>query len=243
MLRRVESLGYIETAQRLKTLAGQILRFAISAGYLETDPTAALKGALMSPEKKHFAAMTSPEDVGMLFRLVLAYPYPVVRACLLLQLLTAVRPGEARMAEWGEFSGDRWTIPAERMKTRRPHIVPLAAQALVVLEELRSFTGAGKWLFPSPRNDGRCMSENGVRVALRSMGFGADQITPHGFRAMASTTLNENGWSPDTIERQLAHMERNQVRAAYNHAEYLEERRKMMQWWADWLEGLAASSS
>ena len=164
-------------------------------------------------------------------------------SAMLFSLLTFARPGEVRSAEWCEVDTERseWRIPAEKMKMRRPHIVPLAAQALAVLEELRPISGGGRWLFPSPRNDGRLLSENGVRVALRSMGFTNEQITPHGFRAMASTLLNENGWPPDVIERQLAHVERNQVRAAYNHAEYLSERRRMMQWWADWLDETAAS--
>ena len=245
LCRRIEETGHIETAQRVKVIIGQVFRFAIASDRTDSDPTSSLKGALRTPSPKHFATMTDPEEIRHLVRTMREYPYPTMRAALLFSILTFARPGEVRSAEWTEINTSRaeWRIPEGKTKMRRPHIVPLAAQALVVLEELRSFTGAGKWLFPSPRNDGRCMSENGVRVALRSMGFGADQITPHGFRAMASTTLNENGWSPDTIERQLAHMERNQVRAAYNHAEYLEERRKMMQWWADWLEGLAASSS
>ena len=242
LCRCIEETGHIET-QRVKVIIGQVFRFAIASDRTDSDPTSSLKGALRTPSPKHFATMTDPEEIRHLVRTMREYPYPTMRAALLFSILTFARPGEVRSAEWTEINTRRaeWRIPEGKTKMRRPHIVPLAAQALVVLEELRSFTGAGKWLFPSPRNDGRCMSENGVRVALRSMGFGADQITPHGFRAMASTTLNENGWSPDTIERQLAHMERNQVRAAYNHAEYLEERRKMMQWWADWLEGLAAS--
>ena len=162
---------------------------------------------------------------------------------MLFSILTFARPGEVRAAEWAEFDLDRqeWRIPTEKMKMRRTHIVPLSTQALKLLEELRPISGSGRWLFPSPRNDGRPLSENGVRVALRSMGFRNEDITPHGFRAMASTLLNENGWLPDVIERQLAHVERNQVRAAYNHAEYLSERRRMMQWWADWLDETAAS--
>ena len=142
------------------------------------------------------------------------------------------------MAEWSEIDPDRleWRISGEKMKMDRPHIVPLARQTVALLEELRGFTGRGRWLFPSARRDGRCMSENTIRVALRSMGYGNEDMTAHGFRSMASTTLNENGWAVDVIERQLAHAEKNAVRAAYNHAEYLPQRREMMQWWADFLD-------
>ena len=152
--------------------------------------------------------------------------------------LVFCRPGEVRHAEWAEVDLDaaEWRIPAEKMKMKRVHIVPLARQTVELLRFLRELTGRQKWLFPSARGDGRPMSENTVRIALRSMGYTNDDMTPHGFRAMASTRLNEMGWSPDVIERQLAHAERNQVRAAYNHAEYLDERRRMMQAWADWLD-------
>ncbi|MDR2175589.1 MAG: site-specific integrase, partial [Synergistaceae bacterium] len=151
------------------------------------------------------------------------------------------RPGEIRHAEWGEvdFEKAEWRIPPEKMKMKRPHIVPLSRQAAAVLTELKAMTGHQKWLFPSARRDGRCMSENAIRVALRSMGYGNEDMTAHGFRAMASAILNGSGlFAPDVIERQLAHAERNAVRAAYNHAEYLPQRREMMQWWADWLDGL-----
>lgn len=241
LCRGIEARGSIETAARVRQIIGQVFRFAIAADLTEMDPTSALRGALQTAPVKHYAAFTSASDARRLMRTVREYPYPVMRAALLFSVLTFARPGEVRAAEWREIDTERaeWRIPAEKMKMRRPHIVPLATQALAALEELRPLTGSGRWLFPSPRNDGRCMSENGVRVALRSMGFTNEDVTPHGFRAMASTLLNENGWPPDVIERQLAHAERNQVRAAYNHAEYLEERRKMMQWYADWLEGFA----
>lgn len=244
LCRRIEASGHVETAQRVKVIIGQVFRFAIASDRTDSDPTSSLKGALRTPTPKHYATLIEPEEIRRLVRTMREYPYPIMRAALLFSVLTFARPGEVRAAEWTEIDTERteWRIPAEKMKMRRPHIVPLAAQPLAVLEELRPITGSGRWLFPSPRNDGRCMSENGVRVALRSMGFTNEQITPHGFRGMASTLLNENGFPPDVIERQLAHIERNQVRAAYNHAEYLPERRRMMQWWADWLEGLAASS-
>ena len=243
LCRGIEARGTIETAARVRQLIGQVFRFAIAADIAETDPTLALRGALQTAPVRHYATFTTANDARRLMRTIREYPYPIVRAAMLFSLLTFARPGEVRSAEWCEVDTERseWRIPAEKMKMRRPHIVPLAAQALAVLEELRPISGGGRWLFPSPRNDGRPLSENGVRVALRSIGFTNEQITPHGFRAMASTLLNENGWPPDVIERQLAHVERNQVRAAYNHAEYLSERRRMMQWWADWLDETAAS--
>lgn len=243
LCRRIEDGGHIETALRVKVIIGQVFRFAIASDLTDIDPTASLKGALRSATPRHFATLTDPEQIGKLVRAMREYPYPIVRAAMLFSILTFARPGEVRAAEWAEFDLDRqeWRIPTEKMKMRRTHIVPLSTQALKLLEELRPISGSGRWLFPSPRNDGRPLSENGVRVALRSMGFRNEDITPHGFRAMASTLLNENGWLPDVIERQLAHVERNQVRAAYNHAEYLSERRRMMQWWADWLDETAAS--
>ncbi|MBR6901883.1 MAG: site-specific integrase, partial [Synergistaceae bacterium] len=154
-------------------------------------------------------------------------------------IYTAARPGEIRSAEWKEIKGDVWDIPAEKMKMKRRHIVPLSKQAQEILKELKVITGKGRYLFPSPRNDGRCMSENGVRIALRSMGFSKEQIVPHGFRAMLSTIANEHGFNRDVIERQLAHVEGNAVRGAYNHAEYLSQRKDLMQWWADWLDKIS----
>ena len=162
---------------------------------------------------------------------------------MLLQLTepkTICRPGEIRQAEWSEidFENKEWRIPAEKMKMKRVHIVPLSRQAVELLHFLQKFTGKNKWLFPSARNNGKPMSNNAVRVALRSMVYTNDDMTAHGFRAMASTRLNEMGWSADVIERQLAHSDNNAVRAAYNHAEYLDERKKMMQFWADYLDEL-----
>ena len=157
---------------------------------------------------------------------------------MLFSVYTFARPGEVRTAEWSEIKADTWDIPAEKMKMKRCHIVPLSSQVRAMLDELRPMTGEGRWLFPTPRNDGRCISDNGVRMALRTMGFTKEQITPHGFRAMFSTIANEHGINRDVIERQLAHVEGNAVRGAYNHAEYMPERIKLMQWWADCLDGL-----
>ncbi len=238
MCRRVEKLGYIETAQRVKVLAGQVLRFAIAAGWIETDPTVALAGALQTPPRRHMATVTEPEQIAAIYRAMLGYPFPVMRAAMIFSIHTAARPGEVRRAEWAEIKGSVWAIPAEKTKMRRPHIVPLSEHCRGVIEALRAVTGRGRWLFPSARSGGGCMSENSVRLALRGLGFGKDVITPHGFRAMFSTLANENGWNRDVVERQLAHVEKNTVRGAYNHAEYLEERTKLMTWWSDFLEGL-----
>ena len=235
LCRKIEDDGLFETAQRVKGVIGQVFRFAIAAGWAETDPTYALVGALSPQKVIHYPTFTEPDEIAALMRAIRAYPYDVMRCALLFSVYTAVRPGEVRRAEWSEINADTWVIPAEKMKMKRRHIVPLSHQALEVLKELQPLTGGGRYLFPSPRNDGRCMSENGTRIALRIIGFTKEQIVPHGFRAMFSTIAYENGWRSDVIERQLAHSERNSVKAAYNHAEYLKERRELMQWWADWL--------
>ncbi len=239
LCRSIESTGHDETAKRVKTVIGQIYRYAIAAGYTDTDPTAALLGALRPRNNQHYATLTNPSDIAILMRAIKAYPYTVMRCALLFSVYTAARPGEIRSAEWSEIHDDVWDIPAGKMKMKRRHIVPLSSQVKAVLDELRPITGQGRWLFPTPRNNGHCMSENGVRVALRTIGFSREQITPHGFRAMFSTIANEHGINRDVIERQLAHVEGNSVRGAYNHAEYMPERIRVMQWWADYLDGLA----
>ena len=236
--RMIEDAGHDETAKRVKTIIGQVFRFAIAAGYTDSDPTSALLGALRPKLNRHFATLTNTSDIAILMRAIKAYPYTVMRCALLFSVYTAARPGEIRCAEWAEIHNDAWDIPAEKMKMKRRHIIPLSTQARTLLDELRPLTGSGKWLFPSPRNDGRCMSDNGVRSALRAIGFTKEQITPHGFRAMFSTIANEHGINRDVIERQLAHVEGNTVRGAYNHAEYLPERVRLMQWWSDYLDSL-----
>jgi integrase len=165
----------------------------------------------------------------------------------MLSILVFCRSGEIRHGKWAEIDWENaeWRIPPERLKIKepkRPHIVPLSRQSLKVLRELNDLTGRGPLMFPSERHDGRSMSDNTVRSALRAMGYSNEVLVPHGFRSMASTILNEHGFAPDVIERQLGHMERNAVRAAYNHAEYLPQRREMMQWWADWLDGLRSNA-
>lgn len=238
MCRSIESTGHDETAKRVKAVIGQIYRYAIAAGYTDSDPTSALLGALRPRNNKHYATLTNPSEIATLMKAMKAYPYTVMRCAMLFSIYTAARPGEIRSAEWSEIRPDTWDIPAEKMKMKRRHIVPLSSQVREILDALKPITGNSRWLFPTPRNNGRCMSENGVRVALRTIGFTKEQITPHGFRAMFSTIANEHGINRDVIERQLAHVEGNTVRGAYNHAEYMPERIKLMQWWADYLDRL-----
>jgi integrase len=238
LCRRIEDKGILETASRVKQIIGQVFNYAIATGRAESNPTLALHGALQKHTEKHYAALTNPDKIGPLMRQIDAYLYDVIRCALKFSALVFCRPGEIRAAEWKEIDWDKseWKIQAEKMKMKRPHIVPLVRQALEVLEELKQFTGNQRWLFPSTRNDSHCMSQNTIRIALRVMGYGNSDMTAHGFRAMASTILNEKGFMPDLIERQLAHSEKNAIRAAYNHAEYMPQRREMMQWWADWLD-------
>ena len=240
-LRRVEARGAIETAHRAMQTCSQIFRYAVASGRVESDPTRDLKNALERVKENHFSAIVKPSEVGALLRAIDGYEGSyVTRAALQLAPLTFVRPGELRQAEWSEvdLQASEWRIPAEKMKARRPHIVPLSREAVNVLNELNALTGRGRYLFPSVRTSGRPMSENTVNAALRRLGYTKEEMTGHGFRSMASTLLNEQGFNRDAIERQLAHVEGNAVRAAYNYAEYLPERRQMMQDWADYLEGL-----
>lgn len=240
-LRRVENRGAIETAHRIAQICGQVFRYAIATGRAERNPAADLKGALAPVAQKHHASITDPVEIGKLLRALEDYRGIFVTKCALrLAPLFFVRPGELRHAEWSEFDLEKkeWRIPAEKMKMRVQHIVPLSSQALSILKELLPYTGEGKYLFPSVRSSMRPMSENTVIAALRRLGYATNEMTGHGFRSMASTLLNEQGWNRDAIERQLAHGERNTIRAAYNYAEYLPERRKMMQHWGDYLEQL-----
>ena len=246
MIRRTESRGAIETAHRVKNLVGQVMRYAVATGRAQRDPTPDLAGALKTKRAKHHASLTTPAEIGPLLRDIDGYEGQfVARSALQLAPLVFVRPGELRKAEWIEFDLDsaEWRIPAERMKMNAPHIVPLAEQAIAVLLELEPLTGRGRYVFPGARSADRPMSENTLNAALRRLGYAKDQMTGHGFRSMASTLLNEQGWNRDAIERQLAHAERDNVRAAYNYAEHLGERRRMMQAWADYLDGLKHGSN
>ena len=199
--RSIESTGHEETAKRVKAVIGQIFRFAIAAGYTDTDPTSALLGALRPRNNQHYPTLTDPADIALLMKAIKAYPYTVMRCAMLFSVYTFARPGEVRSAEWSEIKGDFWDIPAGKMKMKRRHIVPLSSQVKAILDELRPITGNSRWLFPTPRNNGHCMSENGVRVALRTIGFTKEQITPHGFRAMFSTIANEHGINRDVRYR------------------------------------------
>lgn len=245
VLRRVEERGSIETAHRLLQNCSQIFRYAVAAEKADNNPAANLRGALRPVSAQHYPSVTDPTTVGALLRAIDGYEgQPTVQAALRLAPLVFVRPGELRHAEWTEINlvGAEWRIPAERMKLRAQHIVPLARQATEVLRELNDVSGQGRYVFPSIRSADRPISGNTLNAALRRMGYSRDEMTAHGFRSIASTMLNEHGWNRDWIERQLAHGERNSVRAAYNFAEYLPERRRMMQWWADHLDALKAQS-
>jgi integrase len=245
LLRRIEDRGAHETAHRTKQRAGQVFRYDLATSRAKHDPTADLRGALAPVVSTSRAAITDPVKVGDLLRAIDTYQGSLVTKCALrLAPLVFVRPGELRKAEWAEIDldGAQWRIPAARMKMREEHVVPLAPQAVAILRELHPLTGRGQYVFPSYRGKARMMSENTVNAALRYMGFDKDTMTGHGFRAMASTRLNEMGWPPDVIERQLAHAERNKVRAAYNRAQYLDERTRMMHAWAEYLDGLRAGA-
>jgi len=238
LCRRFEAKGTLETTSKVKQIIGQIFNYAIATNRADINPTLALRGALQTQKTKHYAAITDPAEIAILMQKIDAYPFAVIRHALKFSALVFCRPGEIRHAEWDSILWDKleWRTHTKTMKDRQLHIVPLAHQTVELLTSLKKITGHQKWLFPSARNDGRCMSENGIRVALRSMGYGNEDMTAHGFRGMASTILYENNFSSDIIERQLAHAERNKVKAAYNHAEYLPQRREMMQWYADWLD-------
>ena len=241
LLRRIEERGAHETAHRTKQRCGQIFRYAIATGRAKNDPTSALRGALAPVVSTSRAAITDPAKIGELLRAIDGYTGGlVVRSALKLAPLVFMRPGELRQAEWAEFDldGARWNVPAEKMKMRGDHLVHLSLQAVVILRELQPLTGRGRYVFPGERSAKRPMSDGAVNAALRRMGFDKGTMTGHGFRAMASTRLNEMGWAPDVIERQLAHIEKNKVRAAYNRAQYLDDRIRMMQAWADYLDGL-----
>ena len=248
MLRKVEGRGVIETARRLRQLCGPVFRYAIATGRAKYDPSVDLRGALKLPGRSRGHKAMPLDEVPQLLVSLSAYDGDErTRLALRLAILTFVRTTELRAARWSEFEGlegsePLWRIPSERMKMNLEHIVPLAAQAVAVLRTLKALPGSSTspFLFPSPAREGY-MSNNTMLYALYRMGYHG-RATVHGFRAMASTALNEMGFRPDVIERQLAHQEQNAVRAAYNRAEYLSERRVMMQHWADYLDSLARNN-
>jgi len=241
VIQRAENRGTVEMAHRLKMLCGQVFRYAVATGRVKSDPSRDLRGAIQPLVTQHYATIIEPKKVGELMRAIAGFEGTFVVMCALkITPLVFVRPGELRHAEWDEidFEKSEWRIPAEKMKMRVIHIVPLARQAVEILNDLQPLTGGGKYVFPSIRSSSRPMSENTVNASLRRIGYGKDEICAHGFRAMASTILHEQGWSSDVIERQLSHKEGNAIKGAYNHARHLPERRKMMQQWADYLDAL-----
>ena len=242
MLRKMEGKGKYETAKRLRSTCSQIFRYAIATARAERDVAADLRGALIAPQPVHRAAITGAHEAGGLLRAIEAFEgHANTRAALRLLPHVFVRPGELRHAEWADFDFDKalWTIPPHKTKMRRAHTIPLSRQALAILQTLEHDADYSRFLFPSLRSVDRPMSENTINAALRRMGFAQDEMTGHGFRAMAATLLNEMGlWHPDAIERQLAHCDNNAVRRAYTRGEYWDERVRMMQHWSDHIDFL-----
>ena len=239
-LREIEKRGAIDIAHRAAQTCGQIFRYAIATGRAERNVAADLRGALKTRKKENYSRLEAKELPEFLAKLTIDNGDAQNKLAFKLLILTFVRSGELRGARWEEFDFEKaeWRIPAERMKMRDPHIVPLSTQALEVLKQLDSVKIPNReHLFPNRNNPMKCMSENTLLYTLYRMGY-HKKATPHGFRATASTILNEHSFRPDAIERQLAHAERNKVRASYNHAQYLPERREMMQWWGNYLEEL-----
>lgn len=242
VLRRVEGRGALETAHRIRTICGQVLRYAVATGRAERDSAADLRGALPPVREKHHAALTDPKEVAELLRAIDGFQGTFhVKCALKLSPMLFVRPGELRQMEWAEidFEAEQWNIPAEKMKMKVAHIVPLCKQALTILQELQPLTGFGRYVFPCHRSPLRPMTNNAITAALRRMGYTSDEMTGHGFRAMARTILDEVlQVRVDLIEHQLAHAVKDPNGRAYNRTAHLTERRKMMQLWADYLDGL-----
>lgn len=241
LVRKIESRKKLETASRVLGICSQVFRYGVSCGVCPSDPCRDLRGALTAHVETPRPALTNPDDVGGLMLSIEGYEgYAVTKAAMLWSAYTFCRPGEVRRAEWAEIDWEKeeWRIPAEKMKMRFEHRVPLARQCLAILDNLKAKKLSDVWIFPGPRPS-RPLSENGVLSALRRMGYEKHEMTAHGFRAMASTLLNELGYRPDIIERQLAHGDTDKVRGVYNRAAYMDERRIMMQAWADYLDSLA----
>lgn len=247
VLRKSEDRGIHETANRLRSKIGAVFRYAIATARADNDPTGALKDALTRPTVTARPAITRKEPLGALLRAIDGFDgQPATCAALKLVAVLAPRPGELRLASWGEFDldGAIWTIPAERTKMRREHRVPLPTQAIAILRQLHGLTGGGKLVFPSIRSMSRPISENTLNAALRRIGYASDEVTAHGFRATFSTIANESGkWSADAIERALAHVDSDAIRRAYHRAEYWEERVAMAQWYADLLDELRVAGA
>jgi integrase len=247
VLRRVEGRGALESAHRIRTICGQVMRYSVATGRAERDVAADLRGALPPVREKHHAALTDPKEVAELLRAIDGFKGTFhVKCALQLAPMLFVRPGELRQMEWSEVdidSGNQWEIPAEKMKMKQAHIVPLCKQAVAILKDLQPLTGTGRYVFPCHRSPLRPMTNNAINAALRRMGYTSDEMTGHGFRAMARTILDEVlQVRPDFIEHQLAHAVKDPNGRAYNRTAHLTERKKMMQLWADYLEGLKAGA-
>lgn len=244
VLKKVEAKGHLETARRMRSLAGRIFRHAIATSRAEADPAFQLRGALVAPRVKHHSALVDEDSVGALLRAIDGYKgQPLTSLALKLTPHIFVRPGELRRAEWAEFNFKEklWTIPATKMKMREPHMVPLSRQAVELLEAAQALSAGQQYVFSSLYPGNRPMSENTINSALRRLGYSGGEMTAHGFRATASSLLNESGkWSPDAIERALAHRDTNAVRAIYHRGSHWEERVEMAQWWSDYLDRLRA---
>ena len=244
-LRKIEARGALHTAHRIQAICGRIFRYAVATGRAKYNPARDLQGALPPAQSTHFASLTDRDEIGELLRAIQTYhgDYTTLYALRLLPYIF-VRPGELRHASWDEidFEQQQWRIPAEKMKMKREHIVPLSRQSLEILQRMHSLNASRPYIFSSLRSPKRPISNNTLNAALRRLGYRKDQMTAHGFRSMASTQLNELGFKSDLIEKQLAHEEKNAIRAAYNRAEYLPERTQMMQQWADYLDDLKTHS-
>lgn len=245
-VRKLESRGRLESARRTLQLAGAVFRYAVATARLASDPTRDLQGALTAPTVKHYGAITEAKRVGELLRTIDDYEGSgITKLALQLAPHVFVRPGELRHAEWSEIDldGALWTLPAEKTKMRKVHRVPLSRQSVALLREVHRHTGPSGYVFPSVRTRARPMSENTINAALRRLGYTSDEMTAHGFRAMASTLLNESGkWNPDAIERALAHGDTDKVRAAYHRGAHWPERVEMAQWWSDYLDTLRSGA-
>ncbi|WP_285712724.1 tyrosine-type recombinase/integrase [Erythrobacter oryzae] len=241
-VRKIERKGQLESARRTLQLAGAVFRYAVATARLSSDPTRDLRGALTAPTVTHYGAIIDPARVGELLRAIDGYEgQPITKMAMQLAPHVFVRPGELRHAEWSEFDfdGALWTIPASKTKMRKDHLVPLSRQSIAILEDLRTLTGPDGYVFPSIRSRKRPMSDNTINAGLRRLGYSTDEMTAHGFRAMASTLLNESGkWHPDAIERALAHGDSDRIRAAYHRGAHWKERVAMAQWWSDHLDQL-----
>lgn len=243
-LKRLEATGKHETAKKCRSFAGRVFRYGVATTRCKSDPTAMLKGALVTPRAQHYAAILEPKELGGLLRAIDDYTgYLVTKYALQIAPHVFVRPGELRHADWREIDLEDgvWKIPAGKMKARRPHAVPLSKQVVSYLTDLATMLGTEGYVFPSARSGKRPMSENTLNAAFRRMGYSKEELTAHGLRATASTFLNESGlWNPDAIERALAHGDSNVVRGIYHRGKHWDERVRMAQWWSDYLDELRA---